>query len=140
MQERCRIQIAALSGQMDDLRAGKDIRLAPYGRSMLPSIREGRDTLVIRQEPCVGVGDIVLLCGQEGCFVHRVVDINQNLLTLMDDADLYCIMSCTAQEVIGTVVYIIRGRFKFHPGRGILRRAVLPIRRLLNTIIDRNDG
>lgn len=136
MQERCRIQITALSGQMSELRAGNDIRLAPYGRSMQPSIREGRDTLVVRQKPCVKVGDIILLCGQDGCFVHRVVDINQNLLTLMDDADLYCTISCTAQEVIGTVVYIIRGRFKYRPGRGNLRRAILPIRRLLNTIIE----
>ena len=40
---------------------GREVTLSPKGSSMLPFIREGRDSVVLRKEPAVHKGDIVLV-------------------------------------------------------------------------------
>lgn len=130
MSPLCSILDTSLSSQLESLSKGATVQLIPIGGGMRPVIQEGRDKLIVARQKEVREGDIVLVTHEDVVRVHRVVDINQNLLTLMDDANLYGVFYCTVQNVLGTVVSIIRGRRKIHPGRGSLIRAVLPLQRL----------
>lgn len=130
----CMIPVMPPATLLDCLKSQGELRLSPVGGSMLPSIREGRDSLVIRRRDIVRPGDIILTGGADCCYVHRVMDINQNLLILMDDAKVDEVLTCTAQEVLGTVVAIMRGKRRLHPGSGSFLRVMLPLRRLIGKI------
>ena len=80
------------------------------------------------------VGDIVLarLAGPR-YVLHRVVDRNRSLLTLMGDGNLRGTESCTRDDVIG-VVTTING---VPPGDGLMWRYLKPFRRILLAVYKR---
>ena len=65
--------------------------------------------------------------------LHRVVDRNRSLLTLMGDGNLRGTESCTRDDVLGTVTSI-NG---IPPGDGSLWRFLKPLRRVLLAIYRR---
>jgi len=113
------------------LEEGREVVLAPRGNSMLPFIREGRDSVALRKLDGVKVGDIVLARLAGRYVMHRVVAVEGEKLTLMGDGNVGLKEHCTVADVIGTVVWIVRGNKKFKPGRGRLWRALCPLRRIL---------
>ena len=110
---------------------GREVVLAPRGNSMLPFIREGRDSVALRKLDDVETGDIVLVRSAGRYVMHRVVAIDGERLTLMGDGNVGLKEHCTVADVIGTVVWIVRGNKKFKPGKGRLWRALCPLRRVL---------
>lgn len=110
---------------------GREVVLAPKGNSMLPFIREGRDSVALRKLDDVETGDIVLVRLAGRYVMHRVVAIDGERLTLMGDGNVGLKEHCTVADVIGTVVWIVRGNKKFKPGKGRLWRALCPLRRVL---------
>ncbi|MBR5384710.1 MAG: S24/S26 family peptidase [Bacteroidales bacterium] len=110
---------------------GREVVLAPKGNSMLPFIREGRDSVALRKLGDVETGDIVLVRLAGRYVMHRVVAIDGERLTLMGDGNVGLKEHCTVADVIGTVVWIVRGNKKFKPGKGRLWRALCPLRRVL---------
>ena len=52
---------------------GREVTLSPKGSSMLPFIREGRDSVVLRKEPAVHKGDIVLVRLPGRYVLHRII-------------------------------------------------------------------
>lgn len=111
---------------------GREVELSPKGNSMLPFIREGKDSVVLKKFPSVEVGDIVLVQLPGRYVMHRVVDENRNLLTLMGDGNIRGTESCTRDEVLGTVIYIVRGgKRRVKPGKGRWWRVLLPFRRII---------
>ena len=113
---------------------GRDVSFTPRGSSMLPFIRDGKDTVTLRAITHVDVGDIVLARLSGSTYVlHRVVDRNRSLLTLMGDGNLQGSESCTREDVLGTVVAINGHK----PCKGRIWRMLMPLRRILLAIFRR---
>jgi hypothetical protein len=84
--------------------------------------------------PDVEVGDIVLARLPGPTYVlHRVVDRNRSLLTLMGDGNIRGTESCTRDDVMGTVTSI-NG---VPPGDGMMWRYLRPFRRLILAVYRR---
>ena len=117
---------------LEKLREGKIVQLAPKGISMIPFIRGGQDKVLVRKEESVNVGDIVLVVYQDRMILHRVYAINGSRLTLMGDGNLQGTEEVGLEEVLGTVLQIIKpdGRCR-KPKKAWLWRHVLPLRRYL---------
>lgn len=116
------------------LEEGREVVLTPLGNSMLPFIRGGKDEVTLKVLPHVEVGDIVLARLPGPNYVlHRVVDRNRSLLTLMGDGNLQGTESCTRDDVMGTVT-TING---VPPSDGMVWRMLRPFRRILLAIYRR---
>lgn len=117
---------------------GREAVITPTGNSMLPFIRGGRDRVVLRRQDGMAAGDIVLARIGGRYVLHRVLGVSGTHLTLMGDGNIRGTESCTASDVIGTVVEIIRpdGR-RCSPGNGRVWRALKPVRRYILAIYRR---
>lgn len=117
---------------------GREAVITPTGNSMLPFIRGGRDRVVLRRQDGMAAGDIVLARIGGRYVLHRVLGVSGTHLTLMGDGNIRGTESCTASDVIGTVVEIIRpdGR-RCSPGKGRVWRALKPVRRYILAIYRR---
>jgi len=120
------------------LREGREAVITPTGSSMLPCIRGGKDRVVLGKRPGPEIGDIVLVRLAERYVLHRVVARDGEAVTLMGDGNLQGQEHCTAADILGTVVRIIRpdGRSRT-PGKARLWRALRPVRRYLLAIYKR---
>ena len=117
---------------------GREAVITPTGNSMLPFIRGGRDRVVLRRQEGVAAGDIVLARTDGRYVLHRVQAVSGERLTLMGDGNLRGTESCTADDVIGTVVEIIRpdGSRRI-PGKGRAWQVLRPLRRYILAIYKR---
>jgi len=116
------------------LEEGREVVLTPLGNSMLPFIHGGQDEVTLKAKPHVEVGDIVLARLPGPRYVlHRVVDRNRSLLTLMGDGNIRGTESCTRDDVMGTVTSI-NG---VPPGDGMMWRYLRPFRRLILAVYRR---
>lgn len=71
------------------LKEGKQVTLRAKGNSMLPFIRNGRDSVMLTGKFQLQKGDIVLAKTNQGTFVlHRIIRLNEQTITLMGDGNL----------------------------------------------------
>lgn len=120
------------------LREGREAVIAPSGSSMRPFIRGGKDRVVLRRTESVSPGDIVLARIGAHYVLHRVIAREGERLTLMGDGNLRETESCTADDILGSAVEIIRpDGSRRTPGKGRLWRALRPLRRILLAIYKR---
>ena len=112
---------------------GREVRFTPKGVSMRPFIEGGRDSVVLRKNSAVTVGDIVLAKLESGSYVlHRVIKKSSERLTLMGDGNLRGIESALACNVLGTVTGIVKPNGKcIKPKKGRLWLKMLPFRKRL---------
>ena len=115
------------------LAEGREVRFTPKGVSMRPFIEGGRDSVILRKNDVVEVGDIVLAKLKDGHFVlHRVIAKSGDNLTLMGDGNLQGKESAKVCDVLGTVVGIVKPNGKIvKPKKGRLWLKVLPFRKCL---------
>ncbi len=117
---------------------GRDVTLSPKGGSMLPFIREGKDSVVLRKMPSVSVGDIVLVRLPDRFVLHRIIKLEGGHLTLMGDGNIAGTEECGTGDVLGTVVTILRGGKKaLTPSNGKLWARLKPFRRYILAIYRR---
>ena len=118
------------------LSEGKDVVLMTKGFSMNPFIRGGRDSVLLRRmsPESIAAGDIVLAEVVKDRYVlHRVVRVDGGRLTLMGDGNIVGQEHCGKENVLGTVLSIVRpsGR-QVKPGKARLWRSFGPfVRRVL---------
>ena len=115
------------------LAEGKEVILLTKGQSMMPFIRGERDSVAMIHRDNVSVGDIVLAKVEGGRYVlHRVIKIEDGLITLMGDGNIRGHEHTVPERVAGTVTRIIKpsGR-EIKPGRGRLWKTLLPFRRII---------
>lgn len=137
------------------LQEGKDVRFTPTGVSMRPFIEGERDTVVLRKCNSFRVGDIVLaqipnlqLPTSVPLYVlHRIIAIDDQLITLQGDGNLQGMEQCTANDIFGKVVQIYkpdghtkcltRGRLWFYlkPCRRILLKVYRKLLKLQNNTL-----
>lgn len=115
------------------LAEGREVRFTPKGASMRPFIEGGRDSVILRKNDVVEVGDIVLAKLNDGCFVlHRIIAKSGGSLTLMGDGNLRGTESALADNVLGTVIEIVKPNGKHvKPKKGKLWHRLLPLRKRL---------
>lgn len=119
---------------------GREVSFTPLGNSMLPFIRGGKDSVTLKANPAVKVGDMALVRLQGRYVLHRVIAVDGERLTLMGDGNLIGTESCTQADVLGTVVSVQRNGRSIPAGNGLwwrriprfIRRYILAIyRRIL---------
>ena len=120
------------------LREGREVEFRPKGSSMLPFIRGDVDSVVLVRKDSVEAGDIVLARVGTRYILHRVIRVEGEKITMMGDGNVRGTESCTAADVLGTVVQIVRPSGKARtPGKGRLWKALRPVRRYLLAIYRR---
>lgn len=131
---------AILLGEVKALLAeGKDVVIPTKGNSMLPFIRGGVDSVKLRKLGSIAIGDIVLAEIREGTYVlHRVFALDGDMVTLMGDGNRRGTERCTAADIAGTALTILK-----HNGKEVdcrspralrqarIWRGLLPLRRIL---------
>lgn len=92
------------------LSSGGEFRLYPRGVSMLPLLRQGRDSVSLRQvDSPIQKGDILFYQRPDGSFVlHRVQAVTPDGLTLMGDNQTVPERGVSPDWVIGRVTRIFR--------------------------------
>lgn len=137
---------AILFGEISSLlREGKEVTLAPGGRSMLPFIVGGRDRVRLRGTGTVAVGDIVLARLADGRYVlHRVLGIEGDTVTLMGDGNLRGREKCGVTDICGTATVCVKPdgteldlRSASSLRKARIWRRLLPLRRILLGIYKR---
>ena len=114
------------------LAEGREVEMRPKGNSMLPFIRQEKDNVVLKKKDKVEKGDIVLVDLGGRYVLHRIIAEDGERLTLMGDGNIRGTESCTKDNVLGTVVKIVRpGGKSVTPSKGKLWKALLPVRRYL---------
>ena len=116
---------------------GREVTFTPLGSSMLPFIRGGKDSVRLRKMPSVAVGDIILVRLPGRYVLHRVIGIQGNQITLMGDGNIRGTENCSTEDILGTVVAVIRDGKEHKPGDGRLWRRLKPIRRYILAIYRR---
>ena len=98
------------------------------GRSMLPFIVGGRESVILEKPRPAQVGDVVLAF-VENCryVVHRIVKIDGENVTLMGDGNLYGVERCRLQDIKATATHVVgkNGKRRSLDSRQSRRRAAL---------------
>lgn len=123
------------------LKEGHSVTLKAKGRSMLPFIVGGKDSVVLHKPDELKVGDIVLGEIAPLKFVlHRIVKVEDKHVVLMGDGNLKETEICSIDNVSGYVSTIIHNGREVDCTTGKERikaywwRVLLPIRRYLLAI------
>lgn len=87
---------------------GVSVTLPVNGRSMLPFIIGGEESVILQKPEAVAVGDVVL-AWVEGCrwVVHRIIRIDGNRVTLMGDGNIVGTEHCTIADVKARVTHVV---------------------------------
>ena len=87
---------------------GVSVTLPVNGRSMLPFIIGGQESVILQKTDTVQVGDVVL-AWVEGCrwVVHRIIRIDSDRVTLMGDGNIVGTEHCTIADVKARVTHVV---------------------------------
>jgi len=121
-----------LASAKDFLDEGREVVLRAKGNSMLPYIRDGRDSVVLKKSDSCVVGDIVLVHLPGRFIMHRIIKLEGERFTMMGDGNIRGTESFSREDILGKVIWIEKenGR-RVAPGKGRAWRALLPVRRYL---------
>ena len=88
-----------------------EFRLYPHGTSMLPLIRQGKDSVALRTlDHTPRKYDILFYKRQDGSYVlHRVKDVTPEGLTMWGDNQFMLEYGITERNIIGYAARIFRG-------------------------------
>ncbi len=144
IQRKVKPNLKLLPDVADMLREGCEVILKVKGASMFPFIVGDRDSVTLKKQDTVTVGDIVLMQTDEhGFVIHRVVKIDDDGLTLMGDGNLRGYERCRHDQVIATAISIIKPNKRVNPNAvwhrfvAIMWRWLLPYRNYLLAICRR---
>ena len=87
---------------------GVSVTLPVNGRSMLPFIIGGQESVILQKPDTVQVGDVVL-AWVEGCrwVVHRIIRIDSDRVTLMGDGNIVGTEHCTVADEKARVTHVV---------------------------------
>ncbi len=125
---------------LDTLSSGGSFKLTVTGTSMIPTLRGGRDSVVLSRAPeALAKYDLPLYRRRNGSFVlHRVVRVEADgSYTMCGDHQWRLEQGIRREQIVGLVTQLERkGRVISVHDRGYLRRVrfwvrVLPLRRVI---------
>ena len=93
------------------LDSGMSVEIAPHGVSMLPMLRDGRDTVILsRPEGKLKKYDVPLYRREDGSFVlHRVVKVGESYTCIGDNQFVYE-EGVTDDQIIAVMTSFRRGK------------------------------
>lgn len=95
----------------DIIEVGELFKIVVTGYSMLPLLGQGRDTIVLRRIDSIEdiSGRIAMFRNDKGqIVVHRVISIENGVVTLRGDGNLYQVEQCPRTEIIAILEGVIR--------------------------------
>lgn len=94
---------------------GVCVTLPVDGRSMLPFIIGGRESVILQKPLLPKVGDVVLAWVEGGRYViHRIIRIEGENVTLMGDGNLVGTERCTLSDIKAKATHVVDGDEKRH--------------------------
>ena len=124
---------------------GVSVTFPVKGRSMLPFIFGGRESVILQKPGSLQLGQVVLArVGQDRYVVHRIIKAEPDRITLMGDGNIRGTESCTPANVLAVATHVVdeNGRRRPLDTRGQLAKARLwygirPLRRIILAILRR---
>ena len=118
---------------------GVSVTLPVDGRSMLPFIIGGRESVVLQKSEGAKVGDVVLAWVEGGRWVvHRIIRIDGDRVTLMGDGNLAGTEHCSVGDMKAIATHVVDAKGRMHEMDICWRRVAVrlwwylkPIRRYL---------
>lgn len=94
---------------------GVCVTLPVDGRSMLPFIIGGRESVILQKPLSSKVGDVVLAWVEGGRYViHRIIRIEGENVTLMGDGNLVGTERCTLSDIKAKATHVVDGDGAMH--------------------------
>ncbi len=88
--------------------SGLSVILPVRGKSMLPFIAGGRDSVILEKPGPPKRGDVVLARVDGGRYVlHRIIRIDGDWITLMGDGNLMGVERCTAADIKARATHVV---------------------------------
>ena len=92
----------------EGIKAGGTYRFYPKGKSMLPLLKEGADSVVLSSADTLAEGDVVLYKRQNGMFViHRIIKISDTI-SMCGDNQFYIEKDILKEQVLAKVSAIYK--------------------------------
>lgn len=88
----------------DTLLEGKTVRVAVNGQSMLPFFRGG-STIIMRpvREEDIRKYSVVMADAGHAFVVHRIIEVGDEVITLLGDGNIYGTEQVTREKIYGVV-------------------------------------
>ena len=88
----------------DTLLEGKTVRVAVNGQSMLPFFRSG-STIILRpvREEDIRKYSVVMADAGHAFVVHRIIEVGDEVITLLGDGNIYGTEQVTREKIYGVV-------------------------------------
>lgn len=84
------------------------VTLPVDGRSMLPFIIGGKDSVILEKPRKAEIGDIVLAWVEQCRYVvHRIIAITGDEVTLMGDGNIRGTEQCRLDDIKATITYVV---------------------------------
>ena len=96
------------------VREGVNVTLPVKGRSMLPFIIGGKESVILHRPGLIDVGDVVL-AWVDGCryVVHRIIRIDGDNVTLMGDGNLTT-EHCALDDIKAIATHVVDAKDNTH--------------------------
>lgn len=125
---------------------GVSVTFPVKGRSMIPFIIGGRESVILQKPDNLKVGHVVLAeVGHERYVVHRIIRIEpDDHIILMGDGNIMGTESCSRENVLARATHVVdaQGQKRTLESSGQLRKAriwyrIRPFRRIILAILRR---
>lgn len=87
---------------------GVSVTFPVKGRSMLPFITGGRESVILQKPGSLQRGQVVLAqVGPDRYVVHRIIKVEPDRITLMGDGNIRGTESCTPANVLAIATHVV---------------------------------
>ena len=124
---------------------GVSVTFPVKGRSMLPFIFGGRESVILQKPGSLQRGQVVLAqVGPDRYVVHRIIKIEPDRITLMGDGNICVTESCTPSNVLAIATHVVdeKGKRRTLESKGQMFKArvwyvIRPLRRIILAVLRR---
>ena len=124
---------------------GVSVTFPVKGRSMLPFIFGGRESVILQKPESLQRGQVVLAeIGPDRYVVHRIIKITQDRVTLMGDGNICGTESCPPDKVLAIATHVVdeKGKRRTLESKGQMFKArvwyvIRPLRRIILAVLRR---
>ena len=124
---------------------GVSVTFPVKGRSMLPFIIGGRESVILQKPSSLQRGQVVLAqVGPDRYVVHRIIKIEPDRITLMGDGNICGTESCTPSNVLAIATHVVdeKGKRRTLESKGQMFKArvwfrIRPLRRIILAVLRR---
>jgi hypothetical protein len=124
---------------------GVSVTFPVKGRSMLPFIFGGRESVILQKPGSLQRGQVVLAqVGPDRYVVLRIIKIEPDRITLMGDGNICGTESCTPSNVLAIATHVVdeKGKRRTLESKGQMFKAkvwyrIRPLRRIILAVLRR---